>query len=79
MRCGCVPMAASTAVIQVPIFCPNSTYTALGKGYDAAVGQGLQDTHRGGGGLDQGREAGARPAIPISGLEKVVIKLTKAG
>lgn len=26
-----VPMAASTAVIQVPIFWPNSTYTALGR------------------------------------------------
>ena len=25
-------MDASTAVIQVPIFCPNSTYTALDRG-----------------------------------------------
>lgn len=58
-----VPMEAKTAVIQVPMFCPKmNVYRAVQADYPTE-GQRLQDTHRGGGGLETAVKR-HRPGFP---------------
>ena len=73
-----VPTDASTAVIQVPIFWPNRTNTALSSPITPLAAKACRiptDAEE-----DWIRAVKAVPAtIPIRGLEKVPTRLTKAG
>ena len=68
-----VPMEASTAVIHVPIFCPNSIYTALESGITPVPASACRIPTE----ADEDWMTAVNTApitIPVSGLLKVVIK-----
>ena len=73
---GRVPMDASTAVIQVPMFCPNRMNTALDRGIIPVEARACRIPTEAE--EDWIRAVKMAPmAIPISGFLKVVIKLMK--
>ena len=72
-----IPMDARTAVIQVPIFCPNSTYTALDRGTIPVAASAWRiptDAEE-----DWMIAVNTAPTrIPISGLLNLVMRLINA-
>ncbi len=73
-----VPMEAKTAVIQVPMFCPKRTYTALSRPITPLRASACRIPTEAE--EDWIRAVKAAPArMPTTGLEKVLTRLTKAG
>ena len=73
-----VPTEASTAVMQVPMFCPNSTYTALSSPMTPLMASACKMP-------TEAEEDwmiavnSAPAAMPRSGFEKELSRFTKAG
>ena len=73
-----VPMEASTAVMQVPMFWPNRTYTALSRPMTPLTARACRiPTEAEEDWIRAVKRAPTR--IPIRGLEKVLTTSTKAG
>ena len=74
LAAGFVPMEARTAVIQVPMFCPNRMYTALDRGTSPALARACRMPTEAE--EDWMMAVNTAPmAMPASGLENVVMKL----